>query len=321
MLTLIIPCAGRTMLNGKPKFLIQHPDGQLLVRKCIDGIPLDTFDRILITVLQDDVDVWKADLIIREAFSDIKNSEIVILSHETSGPAETVYHTIKRAKVNGAIVIKDSDNYLKVSEIPYLNFAAGLDLDEWDRDIHNLRNKSFIILNEQKQILDIFEKQFRSDVICLGMYGFADTSDFIFAYEHLDDPSYPIQKLYVSHIISYLIGFSQKVFYYLPCQKYENWGNGKVWNGVQRDYATYFINLDATGMCDSDLKDLLLLQERGACFIGYTSSGIEKKEEIKRQAEEYGIRFLEIVCGCTCSNIKEIIDGRDKLIALRDEVS
>lgn len=321
MRTLIIPCAGRTMLNDKPKFLITHPDGQLLVRKCIDGIPMETFDRILITVLQDDVDVWKADQVIREAFSDIEILELVILPHETSGPAETVYRTIKRATVHGAIVIKDSDNYLKVSGLPYLNFAAGLDLDEWDRDIHNLRNKSFIILNEQKQILDIFEKQFRSDVICLGMYGFAEASDFTLAYEHLDDPSYPIQKLYVSHIISYLIGFSQKVFYYLPCQKYENWGNGKVWNGVQRDYATYFINLDTIGACEDDLRVLFLLQERGACFVGYTSFGIEKKEEMHRQAGKYGIKFLEIVCNCTCSNIKEVVEGRDKLIALRDEVS
>ena len=33
--------------------------------------------------------------------------------------------------------------------------------------------------------------------------------DFIKAYEKLNDASYPISSLYVSHIISYLIGYSR----------------------------------------------------------------------------------------------------------------
>lgn len=61
----------------------------------------------------------------------------------TSGPAETVYQAIQKANVTEQVVVKDADNYLKTEEVPQGNFVAGLDLNTWERDVHNLRNKSF----------------------------------------------------------------------------------------------------------------------------------------------------------------------------------
>lgn len=105
--------------------------------------------------------------------------EIVTIENMTAGPAETVYIAIKKANVSGSVVVKDVDNYLKVENVPQGNFVAGLDLNTWERDIHNLRNKSFLILNEQGNLLDIIEKKVRSDVICLDLNG--EPVEYVFA--------------------------------------------------------------------------------------------------------------------------------------------
>lgn len=320
MRNLIIPCAGRGLLNGVPKYLTRHPDGKLLVRKCIEGLPGGVFDRILVAILKKDIEIYEADSVVKKAFLDMPEVEVIVLPEETAGPVETIYQTICIGNIVGTIVIKDSDNYLQVAEIKYRNFVAGLDLNEWQRDVHNLRNKSFLILNEQKQILDVFEKKFKSDVISVGLYGFADVEDFVLAYEKLNDPSYPIKKLYVSHIISYLIGYSQKVFHYIPCLDYENWGNEKVWNHVQKEYATYFIDLDRLKIDEKILKYMEQLQSRGATFIGFTAGSDEKKAEIFQVVEASGVRFKEIVFGCSYSNVKVILDSETQLTSISYEL-
>lgn len=312
MKTLIIPCAGGGLINGRPKYLSKHPDGTLLVRKCMQGIPEEIFNRIVITILKKDEE-YGAEELIKEAYCDVENVDVVILPEETSGPAETIYQTIRIANISGEIVIKDSDNFLQVEQIKHGNFAAGLDLNEWNKDVHNLRNKSFLVLNEQKQILDVYEKQFKSDVISLGLYGFAEVSDFVFAYERLNDQSYPIKKLYVSHIISYLIGYSQKVFHYIPCLEYENWGNEKVWKDVQKDYGTYFVDLDSIVLDKNNIELLKELQLRGATFVGFTAQDINKKQDYINLFNDYCIQFIDIVCNCSYSNIKMILNTSKQL--------
>lgn len=319
MKTLIVPCAGRSMLHDKPKYLARHPEGKLLVQKCIEGIPAEAFDRILFTILHKDADAYQSDRIILDSFEEMP-VEVVVLQEETSGPAETVYQTLRMAHVQGAVVIKDCDNFLRVDNLEYRNFAAGLDLNEWDRDVHQLRNKSFLILNEQKQILDVFEKQFKSDVICLGLYGFGDTEDFITAYEKLNNSCYPIQKLYVSHIISYLIGYSQRVFRYVPCTEYENWGNEKVWNDVQKAYTTYFVDLDNVTADETSMKQMATLFRRGAKLVGFTVHGEESKNALIVRAAEYGFVFLDIVCGASYSSIKRVVKNSSDLAAARYEM-
>ena len=67
------------------------------------------------------------------------------------------------------------------------NFVSGLDLTTYNQDVFKVRTKSFIVTNEQNQILDIIEKKFRSDIISVGLYGFKNTNDFIEAYRNLSD--------------------------------------------------------------------------------------------------------------------------------------
>lgn len=317
MKTLIVPCLGRKIVNGIPQYLNRHPNGKLLIERSIEGVFSEDYHSVFIALLTEDLTLYHADEIIT---SEVKkySIEIVTLEEMTSGPAETIYNVIKKKGITGPVVIKDSDNYLKTEDIPYENFVVGLDLNVWERDVHNLRNKSFLIVNEQGNLLDIIEKQVRSDVICLGLYGFKKAEDFVKAYEHLNDESYPIFSLYVSHVISYLIGYSGRVFHYVPSLEYENWGDERLWKDMQRDYALYFIDLD--NILDSEgtlskqnREKLSVLQSRGASYIGYTVEDEEYKIFALRVLQNAGLHFIKIIYGCPYSEQKEIIASASEL--------
>ena len=317
MSTLIVPCVGRKIMNGIPQYLNRHPNGKLLIERSIEGVFSDKYRRVLIVLLKEDTEHFDAESIIVQ---EVKGYplEFVLLDQLTSGPAETVYQAIQKANVTEQVVVKDADNYLKTEEVPQGNFVAGLDLNTWERDVHNLRNKSFLIVNEQGNLLDIIEKRVRSDVICLGLYGFKRAADFVKAYEHLNDASYPISKLYVSHVISYLIGYSGRVFRYVNSIAYENWGDERLWKDMQRDYTLYFIDLDnilgSDGiLTESNKEKLEVLQNRGASFIGYTVENEEFKISALNILQEAGLSFIKIIYGCPYSERKELIASDEEL--------
>lgn len=317
MSTLIVPCLGRRIVNELPQYLHRHPQGKLLIERSIEGIFSEEYEKILIILLKEDIEKYHADTLIREELKKYP-IEIIILKNMTSGPAETVYRAIQKANITGSVVVKDVDNYLKIANAPQGNFVAGLDLNTWERDIHNLRNKSFLILNEQGNLLDIIEKKVRSDVICLGLYGFNKAEDFVKAYEKLNDASYPISKLYISHVISYLIGYSGRVFHYVAVSEYENWGDERLWKDMQRDYTLYFIDLDnilgKNGiLSEQNRKKLSVLQKRGASFIGYTVKDEEYKISALNVLQSAGLQFIKIIYGCPYSEVKEIIASDDEL--------
>lgn len=317
MSTLIVPCLGRRIVNEIPQYLHRHPNGKLLIERSIEGIFSEEYDRVVVVLLEDDIEEWHADIIIEEELKKYP-IEIVVLNSMTSGPAETVYMAIQKANIEGSVVVKDVDNYLKIKNVPHGNFVAGLDLNTWERDVHNLRNKSFLILNEQGNLLDIIEKKVRSDVICLGLYGFNKAEDFIKSYKKLNDISYPISKLYISHVISYLIGYSGRVFHYMEALEYENWGDERLWRDMQRDYTLYFIDLDNIlgkngTLSESNKKKLSVLQQRGASFIGYTVENEEYKISALKVLQSAGLQFIKIIYGCPYSEKKEIIASNEAL--------
>lgn len=317
MSTLIVPCLGRRIVNELPQYLHRHPQGKLLIEHSIEGIFSKEYEKILIVLLKEDIEKYHADTLIKEELKKYP-VEIIILKNMTSGPAETVYMAIQKANITGPVVVKDVDNYLKIADVPQGNFVAGLDLNTWERDIHNLRNKSFLILNEQGNLLDIIEKKVRSDVICLGLYGFNKAEDFVKAFRRLNDVSYPISRLYISHVISYLIGYKGRVFHYISAVEYENWGDERLWKDMQRDYTLYFIDLDNIlgkegVLSETNKNKLSVLQKRGASFIGYTVENEAYKISALKVLQQEGLKFIKIIYGCPHSEMKEIIDSEEAL--------
>ena len=170
----------------------------------------------------------------------------------------------------------------------------------------------------QGNLLDIIEKKVRSDVICLGLYGFNKAEDFVKAFRRLNDVSYPISRLYISHVISYLIGYKGRVFHYISAVEYENWGDERLWKDMQRDYTLYFIDLDNIlgkegVLSETNKNKLSVLQKRGASFIGYTVENEAYKISALKVLQQEGLKFIKIIYGCPHSEMKEIIDSEEAL--------
>ena len=167
--TLIIPAAGKSSRypNMKPKWLLTHPSGRLMIDKVLNSVKYKDFNRTIITILKEHCKKHDADIILKQIFGD--SIELLILEEQTSSAAETVYETIKQSGIKGQLVIKDSDCLIENSYFPEKNYIVGLTIDS-KTSVDRVQQKSFIIKNDDDIIVDILEKEMVSNIICLGIY-------------------------------------------------------------------------------------------------------------------------------------------------------
>lgn len=287
MTTLILPCAGKSTRfpNMKPKWMLTHPDGKIMIEKSMEGMPLDMFDKIIITIVKEHSDQYEARLVLDQIF-DLKNNkkiEILELDDFTSSQSETVYKTLIEKNIVGNFVVKDSDNMVKNSKYENSEFVVGLDINKFEKEVYRLKSKSFLITNDQNIIIDIIEKQIRSEKICLGVYGFNNPQKFIEAYQFLSGNSGK-KEIYLSHIISYLIGTKKSIYNYIEADYFEDWGTLQDWRITQNKHSTYFFDIDGIilenrgkygkenwGNClpviDDNLKTLKYLFDKGGQIV------------------------------------------------------
>lgn len=314
MRTLIIPCAGSHEIDGKPLFLNRHPDGNIIAKKSICGIFLENYDRVIFTILKETDEKYNAATILKE---NIANSEVVILERKTSGPAESIYRTLEEANIVGEFAVRDSHAYIKLEKDYSGNFITGLNLTEFEKTIDNLRSKSFIVLNEQNQILDVVEKHFCSDVISVGFYGFKNAQDFRMAFEHLRDPNYHINKLYLSHIISYLIGYKQRIFHAVMTSEFEDWSTKVAWQKNQKKFGLCFMSLDNIELNKELIEKIKMLNQSGNSFIMYSSRNTDL-EQLGQQLK--GAIIVGLVNNCPNTKFKVFLDKAEDIENLLLEV-
>lgn len=324
MNTLIIPCAGRSSRfpNMRPKWMLLYPDGTMMVKKAIEGIELEEFDRIIITILKEHIEKFNAEEILKSVFEFDKNNkyELCVLNEPTSCQSETVYETIVRCNIKGKFSVKDSDNYIKIK--PGLNdeYIASLNINTFHKEIGRLGGKSFLIVNEQGIITDIIEKKIVSENICVGMYGFEDADKFNDAYKHLKEVSDKRYEIYLSHIIAYLIGTKKSVYENVEVDDYEDWGTIKDWDIVLNEKKTVVINMDGLlferdekffidNNCSVQLKPIKenvekikeLIKE-GSQIIFLTSIPEKYKNNIESSLKELMIDYYKLIMGCYLSH-------------------
>lgn len=234
MKTLIVPCCGNLAYGDKPAYLLCNSSGEMLLSVAVSGMDLTIFDRVIVVIPALHEQKWQATEKIQASISH-ENVDVAMLNHETAGPANTILEAIEQFNVQGSIVVKDADNYIKYNDGGEGNFVVGIDVYDYDGEIRNLKNKSFIVCNEQNQLLDVVEKRICSSQVCLGAYGFADVQDFVDAINALHDPIYDLKSLYVSEAITYLMGYKGMNFNYVVAADYKNWGNDYDLKDLMRD--------------------------------------------------------------------------------------
>jgi hypothetical protein len=238
---LIIPAAGKSSRypNMKPKWMLTHPSGKLMIEKVIEGIKINEYDKIYFIVLKEHCKQYEADLILHQAFPDDKFGTI-ILENPTSCSPETVYKGVLYKNIKGSIVVKDCDCFVSYNLPKTSNFVVGLSLIK-DTNIKNIQQKSFIISNQDDIVQEIIEKKVVSDNVCLGVYGL-EVGDMISSYEYLSASIH--SELYFSHIISDIIDRYNKTFINVEANKFIDWGTKEEWFSTPSMKNTYLIDID-----------------------------------------------------------------------------
>jgi hypothetical protein len=317
-MVLIVPCAGKsTRFNlSKPKYLLTHPDGKLMIEKSLEGMMLDQFDRIIITIVSDKVTGLDAELILSQVFdlSEVSKYELCVLPNYTSSQSETVFQTLLNLKISSSFSVKDSDNKVKLEERlnKDQNYVLGLSIKNFEKDINRLQSKSFIKINDQNIITNIVEKSIISDYICVGLYVFSEPQSFIEAFEILKASSN--KEIYPSHIIAHQILNKSKIYSFIKTTYFEDYGTLEDWTIVQSKMKTYFVDYDGVLVINKgkygnnnwntedvpierNLEKLYNLSIDGAQIIITTARPDDYKESIIKLLDAHSIKVHSVVCG------------------------
>lgn len=214
-LSLIVLCGGLIKDSfGSIKPLKPYGNHKTLLEANIDSLLNSKFDNVFVTITDSSLfDNFSS--VISDIQTRIKSKiSLVVLPFDTSGPAETLYQTLKRENITGSVIVKDCDTLTIVSGSPVGNCVSGIDVSALK--IPTVSKKASYLVVSNSRILDIVEQDIKSSIISTGIYSFQSASEFCLAYEFLINSFYRHNVcLYISHIISFLIGTKRIVFKYL----------------------------------------------------------------------------------------------------------
>lgn len=222
--SLIVPAAADTEDDTLPYVFNLNEKGIMFCIDAIHGLNTSSFDRIYYTVLRKHVERFCIDEMMKLQFKrlGLDNVSVVVLDEPTVSQTETLYQTIKKAKIEGAIFIKDADGYYK-AEVNRANGIALFPLEQMD--IVNPKNKSYVSVDDMYYITNVIEKKVIGHYFNAGGSCFEDASLFCEYYEQLK-AKFP--KVYVSHII-YQMLLDRYQFRPIEVEQFKDWGNTSLY--------------------------------------------------------------------------------------------
>lgn len=309
---LIVPCAGKSSRfpNMRPKWMLVHPDGNMMVKKAIEGINVHPQDTI-ITILKEHEDKYD---IIKGLKGNIgQETTIVVLDEQTNSQSETVYQTIKKANIKESFLVKDSDNMFSIENPEEeFNYVCYSDIHQYEEI--NPGNKSYIKLNEQGIIVDIVEKQVVSKYFNVGGYYFKDPNGFIKTFEKLFKHGNS-KELFLSHVIQDMIANTGEIFLGKEAKNYFDWGTLKDWFKYREKFKTYFFDIDGivfenagqhhkprwgeTSHLKDNVEVIKRLSEDLYIQLFFVTARPEKFRQLtENKLKELGIKHSGLIMGC-----------------------
>ena len=310
----IIPAAGQStrFCTSKPKWMLTHPDGSLMINKSIQNLDLNDVDKVYVTVLQEHLNKFNFEEPLKQSFSDIGvECNLVKLDEPTVSQPETVYQTIEKEKIEGSIFIKDCDSSFshKVSSGDYVTVCDANTVP----DIRQLGAKSFVSYDENLVLSNIVEKNIVSPFFCTGGYGFSDARSFSKSFLLSRHTSKTEQSLYISDVIYYMMLVENKNFQASHVNDYYDWGTIEEWNRYKRKYATLFVDIDGvifknsgkysvprwTGnRLENNISCLKKLSDTGKVTIIFTTSrDLSHQKQTEEALESTGIKYDRVIYG------------------------
>jgi len=307
---LLIPAAGKSSRfpNMRPKWMLTHPDGNLMLVSSCKGLDLSLVKNIYVTILREHIERYDCADSIVEAFEELgvsKRVKVLALDESTSCQAETVSKTIEHFGLDGPIFIKDADSYFS-TDISIENSVCVFDLGNMNH-VHAC-NKSFVQCNDQLSIVNIVEKKVISSTFCVGGYSFACANDF---YESFKEFILESEEVYVSHVIYRMI-LGDHQFKARPVKDFLDWGTLKDWNRYKSSFSSLFIDIDGvliyssskyfspkwgeTDAIPKNIEKINQLYDTGRVKIILTTSRTTSHRDItQKQLARCGIKYHQIV--------------------------
>lgn len=214
---LIVPVS-KNEENKFPYLFNFNREGILLCINSILGLEIFKFNHIYFVVLKKHDKMFNIKTLLEMQFErlNLRNAKVVLLEEPTKNEPETVYRAILQEKISGASFIKDADCYFKC-EIPIQNGLCVTSIENYN-PVLNLKNKSFVRIDDSYFITNIIEKKIIGKYISVGGYFFNDTSEFMPYFERFRNED----GLYLSHII-YAMLLDKKFFRPIEVEDYEDW--------------------------------------------------------------------------------------------------
>lgn len=308
----IVPCAGKSSRypNMRPKWMLTHPDGSLMVKKALEGLDVELKD-VVIAILKEHEEKYDISRGLREDIG--SEITIVILNESAKSQAGDVCQTLLKLGLNESFLVRDSDNMFIVPKVDEsFNYVCFSDIQEY-KDI-NPGNKSYIKMNNQGIIIDIVEKQVVSSFFNVGGYFFRSPREFIDSYNRLKERD-PLAELYISHIIEDLIVNRKEVFFGKKVNSYFDFGTSEDWFKYRQKFRSYFLDIDGilfqnaaqhfkprwedSSPIEENLNIIKKLSEDPYCQIYFITSRPEKYRELtSSKLREYGIKYEALIMGC-----------------------
>jgi hypothetical protein len=201
---IIIPAAGLSTRfpNMRPKYSLTDYSGQIMLARTIK--PFIGKYGITIGILKEHEDIYQIKNLLNFEFGDAV--DVVILSKQTIGPADTVAQIIakKPSLLDKEILIKDCDSFFDHDYVSgnYICVTKFTD----NEFIRAPAAKSFVVSNDQNIVQNIVEKQIISDTFCVGGYKFTSGRLFYDAFHKLKQTNV---EIFVSNVIQYCLAEGQ----------------------------------------------------------------------------------------------------------------
>jgi len=293
----------------RPKWMLTHPSGKMMLLESISGLNVEDFKKVYIVALRSHEEKYKFSSGLEKAFYEIypdSSLELILLENATKSQPETVFNAINIGNIHGPICIKDCDNFFKITAKP-VNFISFCNLEE-NEDI-NAANKSYIEINEHGLITNIVEKKIISPYFCTGAYGFADSKTYLKYYGKCSE----IDSLYISHIM-YSMLLDSSAIMHIESKGYKDWGTIEDWQRYIRSYKTLLVDIDGVLVENSskyfspiwgessgiqeNIERINELYDSGRCQIILTTARTEGfRQQTIDQLERTGVKYHKLVLG------------------------
>ena len=195
---LIVPIASYKgeYLNSLPLVFVKDEEGLIPCIKAVQALDYSRFDHIYFTILRTLDNQHDLSALLQEQFNRIglMRAEIVVLEEPTISQPDTIYQTIQKAHIQGAIFIKDADCSFSGEILPQNGVVIyPLESLPWV----NPQNKSYVAVDDNFYVTNIIEKKIISHFFLAGGYCFDDADLYCNYYRQFAGQ----KGLYLSHII------------------------------------------------------------------------------------------------------------------------